>query len=292
MIRNATFRWQKHGMKPEHEKIPTDERTSPPRERGVPNAAGTPPSGGRNTQTPLPPPNPKSPAASTPPHNPGLLKLIEAKRHWQFSLNSAERKRGFLGWHERGYLPHFDTPHITQFVTFMLHDSFPVCRRPEWEGILNEPDESRRRRKLEAWLDRGQGECGLRQPAIATETENILLAGDGRTYRLQAWVIMPNHVHLVVDVWDTPLSRLLNLWKGRSARAANKLLKRTGHFWEREYFDTRIRDAAHLQRAIRYTESNPVKAGLTTEPKLWPWGSARWRDEFGRLVRISDASAA
>ena len=150
--------------------------------------------------------------------------------------------------------------------------------------MLNEPDESLRRRKLEAWLDRGHGECWLRQPAIASLVENILRAGHGNAYRLQAWVVMPNHIHLVVDVWDVPLSKLLNLWKGRSARAANNILCRAGHFWEREYFDTLIRDAAHLTRAIRYTENNPTKAGLVREPNDWLWSSARRRDESGRLA--------
>jgi hypothetical protein len=106
-----------------------------------------------------------------PPHNPGLRKLIEAKRNWHRPERTLPPEGGvpsasgtpdlsgslFLGWHERGYLPHFDAPHVTQFVTFMLNDSFPVTRRREWEGILNEPDESQRRRKLEAWLDRGHG---------------------------------------------------------------------------------------------------------------------------------------
>lgn len=217
------------------------------------------------------------------PQNPGLLKLIESKKQWHYKPDTATAKRGFRGWHERGYLPHFDAPHVMQFVTFMLQNSFPVARRAEWEGILNEPDESSRRRKLEAWLDRGHGECRLRRPDVASLVEEILRADDNKTYRLQAWVVMPNHVHLVVDVWNTPLSKLLNVWKGRSARAANLQLKRAGRFWDREYFDTLIRDSTHLNRAIRYVENNPVKAGLVRDPKDWRRSSARWRDEFGRL---------
>lgn len=68
-------------------------------------------------------------------------------------------EKGFRGWHQRGYLPHFDAPGVTQFVTFQLHDSFPVTRRAEFEAILKEADDSVKRRKLEAWLDRGHGEC-------------------------------------------------------------------------------------------------------------------------------------
>jgi len=227
-----------------------------------------------------------------PPSNPGLFKFIEAKRRWHFQPAVEVAKCGFLGWHERGYLPHFDAPNVTQFLTFMLHDSFPVARRRDWEGILNESDTSLRRRKLETWLDRGHGKCWLRRPDVALQVEQALLAADGRAYRLHAWVVMPNHVHLVVDVLDLPLSKLLNLWEGRSARAANLRLERVGHFWEREYFDTRIRDSVRLNRAIRYTENNPVKAGLVREPKDWRWSSAWPLDEFGGQTGCSDVPAA
>ncbi len=124
----------------------------------------------------------------------------------------------------------------------MSHDAFPVTSRREWEGILSEPVESQRRRKLEAWLDRGHGECWLNRADLAAHVEEALRKNDGNTYQLQAWVVMPNHVHLVVDVWETPLSKLLHHWKGASARAVNLMLGRRGRFWDREYFDTLIRD--------------------------------------------------
>lgn len=212
--------------------------------------------------------NPRPPG---PPRNPDLRKLVQSKQEWHYHPNMEAARLGFLGWHERGYLPHFDAPNVTQFVTFMLCDAFPVTRRREWEPILREADESLRRHKLEAWLDRGHGECWLRQCEVARRVEEILRGDNGQTYRLQAWAVMSNHVHLVVDVWETPLSKLLNLWKGRSSHDANNLLKRRGRFWEKESFDTLIRDAAHLGRAIHYTENNPVKAGLIRDPKQWAW---------------------
>ena len=138
------------------------------------------------------PREPRKPARHQPgpPHNPGLRKLIESKRQWHHPPNRTAEEQGFLGWHERGYLPHFDAPHVTQFVTFMLHDAFPIARRREWEPILHEPDESIRRRKLEAWLDRGHGECWLQRPDVATRVEEILREDDGQTFRLQAWAAM------------------------------------------------------------------------------------------------------
>lgn len=249
---------------------------------------------------------------SGPPHNPELWKLIEGKRKWHrpertlplppeaeggvlYGIHGPPPSGGsnrFLGWHERGYLPHFDAPYVTQFVTFMLRDAFPVTRHMEWEGILKDPEDSQRRRKLEAWLDRGQGECWLRQSALAALVEEKIRDADGRSYRLHAWVIMPNHVHLVVDVWTSPLSELLNGWKGASSRACNLALKRRGQFWEHEYFDTLVRNADHLKRAVKYTENNPVKAGLVAERKAWRWGSARWRDEYERLAWQRQGNAA
>lgn len=218
-----------------------------------------------------------------PPRNPGLLELIRAKREWDWKPSVAELKQGFRGWHQRGFLPHFDAPDVTQFITFQLHDSFPVTRRAEFETILKDPDASVKRRKLEVWLDRGHGECWLQGRDVAELVEKTLLEADGRDYRMQAWVVMPNHVHLVVDVRDVPLVKLINGWKGKSARLANQLLHRSGKFWQEDYYDTVIRDDTQLKRALRYTEQNPVKAYLAKAARAWPWSSARHRDEYERL---------
>jgi len=122
-----------------------------------------------------------------PPVNVGLLNLIRAKREWHWKPSVAELRRGFRGWHQRDYLPHFDAPGVTQMVTFMLHDSFPVTRRMEWEPILREKDDSIKRRELEAWLDRGHGECWLRGHDVAKVVEEVLLESDGKDFQLQAW---------------------------------------------------------------------------------------------------------
>lgn len=218
-----------------------------------------------------------------PPKNIGLLELIRAKREANWKPSVEELKRGFRGWHQRGYLPHFDAPGVTQFVTFQLHDSFPVTQQVEFEAILKEANDSAKRRKLEAWLDRGRGKCWLRRSDVAELMEKILLEPDGRDYQMQAWIIMPNHVHLVVDIWDLPLGKLINGWKGKSSREANKLFGLRGAFWQEDYFDTLIRDETHMKRAIRYTEQNPVKAFLAKAARDWHWSSARHRDEYEHL---------
>jgi REP element-mobilizing transposase RayT len=219
----------------------------------------------------------------TPPKNPGLLELIRSKREWDWKPSAADLKKGFRGWHQRGFLPHFDAPNVTQMVTFMLADSFPVERRREWEIILKESDNSIKRRQLEAWLGRGHGQCWLRRPDVAAVVEQALLERNKHHFEMQAWVVMPNHVHLIVDVWDTPLSKLIGLWKGKSAFLANRLLGRHGQFWQEDYFDTLIRDETHLKKAIHYTENNPTKALLVKSPRDWTSGSARMRDSYERL---------
>jgi putative transposase len=224
-----------------------------------------------------------TPIRSGPPKNVGLLGLIRAKRERGWRPSIEDLKRGFRGWHQRGYLPHFDAPGVTQFVTFQLYDSFPITRNAEFEKIARERDDSARRKQLEAWLDRGHGKCWLRRSDVANLAETVLLENDGRDYRLLAWSVMPNHMHLVVDVRHVPLAKLIHVWKGKSSREANKMLGRRGPFWQEDYFDTVIRDTAHLKRAVRYTEQNPVKAFLAKTAREWPWSSARHRDEYERL---------
>jgi len=219
----------------------------------------------------------------TPPKNPGLLQLIRAKRQWHWKPTHEQLRQGFRGWHQRGYLPHFDAPNVTQMVTLMLADSFPVTRRVEWEPILGEPDDSIKRRKLEAWLDRGHGEFWLRRRDVAEVVEGVLMERNGLDFQLQAWVLMPNHAHFVVDIWNVPLSKLIGGWKGKSSRMANLVLQRQSPFWQEDYFDTLIRNREHLAKAIRYTEHNPAKAVLVKDLRAWLWSSARRRDEYGRL---------
>ena len=180
-------------------------------------------------------------------------------------------------------MPHYDAPRITQIVTLRLIDSLPASRRGEWEHLLKIENDRERRRRLEMYLDRGLGECWLRQPPISKLAEGALRFFDGQRYALGAWVIMPNHLHLLVDVWDTPLSELVKSWKSFVAREANRLLGRRGEFWEREYLDTVIKDEEHRRTAMRYIENNPTRAKLVLDPKGWLWSSARFRDEYGVL---------
>ena len=162
----------------------------------------------------------------SPPLNPGVRDLVRGKREWSGPLPNETLKRGFLGWHENGYLPHRDEPGLVQFVTFRLADAFPEELRSEWEALLAIEEARQRQLELEAYLDKGRGECHLRRPDVAKLVENSLRFRHSVQYDLRAWVVMPNHVHLLFQVWEVPMSQLIDAWKGYTAKEANKVLGR------------------------------------------------------------------
>lgn len=235
-----------------------------------------------------------------------LRELVADRNRWSRPLTDEERALGFLGWHERGYLPHCDFPGFVQFVTFRLADSMPASRRGEWEHLLAIEDLREKRTKLEEYLDRGVGECHLRDPRIAKLCEEALMFFHDERYELLAWCVMPNHVHVLVHVWQTPLSKMVQSWKRYIATQAEAHLAerrsptrrvsvddtkaparraalQTLH-WEREYWDTFMRDEVQEKTAVRYIENNPVKAKLCRAAEDWPSSSARFRDQYRRLV--------
>ena len=177
------------------------------------------------------------------------------------------------GWHSRGYLPHFDSPETIQFVTFRLVDSLP---RQAVERIRMQKHALQH---LDHELDAGLGACWLGRSEIASLVEDALFHFDGQRYHLLAWCIMPNHVHIVVEmIGDQSVSKVVWSWKSFTAKQANAVLQRSGAFWDVDYFDRYMRNEEHLFRTIEYVEQNPVKASLCSAPAEWPWSSARFRE--------------
>ncbi len=186
------------------------------------------------------------------------------------------------GWYSRGYLPHWDHPGMIQSLNFRLGDSLPLTVIEKWKNELALHSEGERSvqlsRRIENYLDAGHGECWLRRSDIARMVEGALLHFDEQRYRLLAWCIMPNHVHALVETREGfPLAEVLHSWKSYTSHAANKLVKRTGEFWQREYLDRFVRNAEHYASVIAYIEENPVKAGLVKIKTDWPWSSAKFR---------------
>lgn len=193
-------------------------------------------------------------------------------------------------WHSRGYLPHFESSDIAQHVTFHLADSLPqtVLLRLEVElkSLPAEKQDVERRKRVDAWIDAGHGSCTLRKPAIANMVQESLLAIDSQRYRLLAWAVMPNHVHVLfqpMNGWT--VAKIVASWKKFTARKICDNQRNSGEepsapVWHREYWDRFIRDQTHFSQLVEYIHMNPVRAGLVVKPETWPWSSARERQLF------------
>ena len=188
-------------------------------------------------------------------------------------------------------LPHWQQDGATYYVTFRLADSLPqevfTRWREERDVALREVRQSANltnqektdltekvaeeyNEKLEGHLDQGIGECWLRKPEVSQIVENALCHFDGDRYLLGSYVIMPNHVHLLVrPAMEHKLADILQAWKSFTAKEGNKLLGRTGEFWQPESFDHIVRDEQHLEKFTRYIQENPIRVGLKEgEPRI------------------------
>ena len=182
------------------------------------------------------------------------------------------------GWHSRGYLPHLDAANELQAVTFRLADALPrkVVERWKREFLALEGNrEQLLHQKITRFEDSGYGSCVLKVPEIAEIVQRTFLHFDSQRYRLLEWVVMPNHVHILIHCHTGfPLGDILRSWKTFSSREINRILDRTGKLWATDYHDRYIRDLDHLANVRAYIRNNPVKAGLCKEASDWPWSSA------------------
>ena len=122
--------------------------------------------------------------------------------------------------------------------------------------------------KFLALLDNGHGTCILNDPAAAKIVATALHHFDDIRYRLWAWCIMPNHVHVIVEpLPGNPLPEILRTWKSFTANQINKLLGQTGTIWQKESFDHVLRNHQSFQQKIDYALHNPQAGHLQN----WPW---------------------
>jgi len=177
-------------------------------------------------------------------------------------------------------LPHRQQDGITYFVTYRLVDSIPsrlldqwhaertmwLKFHPEpWAPDIEEEYHKQLTAKIESWLDQGHGSCALRDARIRKPVEDAFRRCDGRRFQMHSWVIMPNHVHVLVSLANGELlDRLIQAWKGASSREIKKVRQQriSMPVWMKDYFDRMIRDSEHFWRCARYIRRNPVKAKL------------------------------
>jgi REP element-mobilizing transposase RayT len=182
------------------------------------------------------------------------------------------------------YLPHWSQESATYFVTFRLADSLPAAVLDGWRAErrqrtctatddgLTPVDEQRLLAlfadRIERHLDAGHGACCLGRGGAARIVADALQHFDGERYRLWAWCVMPNHVHVVVEPAEGhALPQLQHTWKSYTAKAINAHLGRSGTLRQPEYFDHLVRSLESFERFVRYVYSNPEAAGLVD----WPW---------------------
>lgn len=195
------------------------------------------------------------------------------------TVSGATRARyGEVNVRNRGRLPHWERECGCYFVTFRLADSLPQYVARKIAAQNRHPDSSLipdatakpkiTAREFESYLDAGTGSCTLRDARIAGLLAETLQLWHGKRYRLLAWCIMPNHVHVVFKLLPGyRLAEVISSWKSFTAKAANQVLGRKGKFWQREYYDRLIRNGNEFDRAVDYVMNNPVKAGL----RGWEW---------------------
>ena len=205
----------------------------------------------------------------------------------------------------RRHLPHYTPSGVDFFITYHLAGSLPqsvlrelqrsyrsALERMRLEAVQSgfdpptaQEDRSRIQKLYFAGYDAaldsvGEGPRWLSDPRLA----EVVRAGlhalvEERHYDLWCFTILSNHVHALFQhpAAERPpelalpaLRETMQLLKGRSAYACNKLLNRRGAFWQDESYDHYVRDG-EFQRIVLYILNNPVKAGLVRHWSEWPW---------------------
>ena len=216
------------------------------------------------------------------------------------------------GFHFRGVLPHLKKEGGTYFVTFREAGTLPkevlLRFKQERDAILQQALAAKRpltwheQEELFRWysnhvdkyLDAGHGECHLRHQEFAGLVAGAFGFFEGQRYELRAWVVMPNHAHVVV--WPMPghaLSDILHSWKSYTAHEINKRLpKKIVPFWQSESYEHLICDDDELHRCCHYTLMNPVNARLCARPVDWRWSSAHVAQPTGDVAQPSPAASS
>ena len=172
------------------------------------------------------------------------------------------------GWHSRGYLPHYDMPERAQHIVFRTAGSLPKAI----SACSNKQEQARR---VDEWLDSGEGGSPLAPPDHSRIVVESLRAFVGQRYDLHAYCVMPNHVHALMTLREGfRLGDVVKSWKTFTGRRINQATGASGPFWALDYFDRYMRDETDFDNTIAYIENNPVAAGLVSSPDEWPWSSA------------------
>ena len=179
--------------------------------------------------------------------------------------------------HQRN-LPHWQQDGRTYFITYRLADSLPAAKlagfrreRDHWLAEHPEPRTSEQEQEfhdhfsktIEKWLDAGSGSRVLQQPELAEIVAQNLFHFDGTRYSIEGFVVMPNHVHVLIHLAEgETLPDVVHSWKSYTSKCIGEVLGKDGVIWQDEYFDTLVRGLDHLHDLRQYIWDNPKRAGL------------------------------
>ncbi len=212
------------------------------------------------------------------------LPIVEVVRQARSKAVPALAERVVTRHSGENRVPHWNRDESIYAVTFRLDDSVPAHVRAAWKeeretldlreqsGNITEQEAGRLKfllsEKVEAFLDAGHGSCLLKDPAVAAVVAGALQHFDGQRYRLDAWCVMQNHVHVVLKPMDGhELTDILHSWKSFTAHKINELLDRKGAVWQADFYNRIIRDWEEYDTQRSYVAGNPAAAGL----KDWEW---------------------
>lgn len=192
--------------------------------------------------------------------------------------------------YQGNHVPHWETSdeNNVYHLSFRLHDSVPTVQRQYWlyrrqrlmeciadeQRALTEGEMEYLRQlyseHIERYLQSGHGSCVLRKAEVASVVQGAIEYFHGKRYSLRAWCIMPNHVHVMLQIFPgMPMKKILLSWKSYTSHIINRLLGRKGKLWETDSYNHLIRSSNEYYYQMRYIWQNPDMAGLTD----WPW---RW----------------
>lgn len=192
----------------------------------------------------------------------------------------------------RRRLPHLDVIGQPAFITFRLRGSFPAWRAFPASNLTS----GEAFLAMDRLLDQARlGPTFFKQPAVAqVVVESVQRGSEIGDYEMHSWVIMPNHVHLLLTP-RVSLSKVLGSLKSMTAKRANRLLNRSGQaFWQDESYDHAVRSNDEFQRIQRYIENNPVKAELVANPEEYLWssiGNGRRREQAAYEAAAAQGAA-
>jgi REP element-mobilizing transposase RayT len=195
--------------------------------------------------------------------------------------------------HTRDDLPHWHQPDRLQFITWNLGDAIPAKalarlkrERERWLMLHPPPLTPDERRyyfdhftdRIDRWQDLGRGCCLFRSPRAAKQMADILHFHEDIKIRLDAFVIMPNHIHVLAQlIGDTTVSSIMHSWRSYSGLQLNRLRGKQGKCWSDDFWDRTVRSPEQYWRIRRYINENPARAGIQPgtyllwmrNPPLW-----------------------